>query len=287
LTKTNSVGSAVTSYQYDVRGSLLSVDLPDGTAIEYVVDAYGRRVGKKVNGTLVRGWLYKDALKIAAETDGNGALVSQFVYAKDTPSGHSPEFMLKGGAIYRLVKDQVGSIRLVVNAFTGAVAQELTYDAFGQVLSDSAPGFQPFGFAGGLYDADTGLVRFGARDYDAETGRWTSKDPIGFEGGQGNLYEYSRSDPINEIDPAGLATAAECVTRTAKAASACAFAAWTCRRMNKGRCSVALEDCWRQFEKATDCLDSGPKGPEPGPDTGCRGTSSSTRDENAGGRSAW
>ncbi|MCB9610787.1 MAG: hypothetical protein H6716_29655, partial [Polyangiaceae bacterium] len=37
--------------------------------------------------------------------------------------------------------------------------------------------FVPFGFAGGIHDADTGLVRFGARDYDAVTGRWTSKDP--------------------------------------------------------------------------------------------------------------
>ena len=41
----------------------------------------------------------------------------------------------------------------------------MDYDAFGRVLADTAPGFQPFGFAGGLYDHDTGLVRFGARDY--------------------------------------------------------------------------------------------------------------------------
>jgi RHS repeat-associated protein len=45
---------------------------------------------------------------------------------------------------------------------------------------DSNPGFQPFGFADGLYDRDTDLVRFGARDYDLETSRWTAKDPIGF-----------------------------------------------------------------------------------------------------------
>ena len=52
---------------------------------------------------------------------------------------------------------------------------------------DTHPGFQPFGYAGGLYDADTGLVRFGAHDYDATIGRWTTKDPL-LLGGGFNLY---------------------------------------------------------------------------------------------------
>jgi RHS repeat-associated protein len=72
------------------------------------------------------------------------------------------------------------------------------------VLSDTNPGFQPFGFAGGLYDRDTGLVRFGARDYDAGTGRWTTKEPLGFAGGDTNFYAYAFSDPVNLIDSNGL-----------------------------------------------------------------------------------
>jgi uncharacterized protein RhaS with RHS repeats len=43
------------------------------------------------------------------------------------------------------------------------------------------------------------------RDYDAETGRWTAKDPIGFGGGDANVYVYVGNDPVNLIDPAGLA----------------------------------------------------------------------------------
>jgi RHS repeat-associated protein len=54
-----------------------------------------------------------------------------------------------------------------------------------------------------LYDPETGLVRFGARDYDAFAGRWTSKEPIGFEGGDVNLYRYVNSDPVNFVDPEG------------------------------------------------------------------------------------
>jgi RHS repeat-associated protein len=85
----------------------------------------------------------------------------------------------------------------------GETAQRLDYDSFGQVLRDTNPGFQPFGFQGGLYDPDTGLVEFGCRWYDAETGRWISKDPILLDGGW-NVYAFCDNDPINHTDPSGL-----------------------------------------------------------------------------------
>jgi uncharacterized protein RhaS with RHS repeats len=47
-------------------------------------------------------------------------------------------------------------------------------------------------------------VRFGARDYDPQAGRWTIKDPIRFLGGDTNLYGYVLNDPVNWIDPLGL-----------------------------------------------------------------------------------
>jgi len=47
-------------------------------------------------------------------------------------------------------------------------------------------------------------VRFGYRDYDPETGRWTAKDPIGFAGGDTDLYGYCLNDPVNAVDPSGL-----------------------------------------------------------------------------------
>ncbi len=98
---------------------------------------------------------------------------------------------------------QPGSPRAVVDVGTGEVAQRLDYDPFGIVTYDSSPGFQPFGFAGGLYDPDTRLVRFGARDYDAEIGRWTAKDPVLFEAGLTNLYSYPLADAVNWLDPDG------------------------------------------------------------------------------------
>jgi len=115
-----------------------------------------------------------------------------------------PEAMDKGGKTYRIVSDQLGSVRLVIDSQSGEVAQQIDYDVWGKVINDTNPGFQPFAFAGGLYDSDTGLTRFGFRDYDAETGRWTAKDPILFNGWDSNLYGFVQQDPVNWIDPWGL-----------------------------------------------------------------------------------
>jgi RHS repeat-associated protein len=71
-------------------------------------------------------------------------------------------------------------------------------------LAITALDWIPFGFAGGLYDSETGLIHFGARDYSPDLNRWMSKDPIRFKGGQANLYAYVGNDPVNRIDPTGL-----------------------------------------------------------------------------------
>ena len=76
------------------------------------------------------------------------------------------------------------------------------YSAWGEVTGTGLD-WMPFGFAGGIYDPDTGLVRFGARDYDPVVGRWTGKDPSGFEGGL-NFYAYADNDSVNYVDVEGL-----------------------------------------------------------------------------------
>jgi RHS repeat-associated protein len=195
-----------TSYVYDVLGNLTVATLPDGTHIEYVVDGQNRRIGKKVNGALVQGFLYEGKIAPVAELDGSNNVVSRFVYGTRS---NVPDYMVKSGVTYRVVADHLGSPRLVVNAATGQVAQRMDYDEFGNVLTDTNPGFQPFGFAGGLYDRHSKLTRFGARDYDAESGRWLAKDPIGFAGGDTNLYGYVLNDPINLLDPNGQSPIAE------------------------------------------------------------------------------
>ena len=200
--QSKTVSGQTTSYVYDVLGNLKLVSLPTGVSIEYVVDGQNRRIGKKVNGTLTTGWLYQNQLNPVAELDGTGAVVARFVYGT---KANVPDYMIKGGVTYRIVSDHLGSSRLVINTADGSVAQRIDYDEFGNVTQDTAPGFQPFGFAGGLYDQQTGLTRFGARDYDAVTGRWTAKDPILFATAETtNLYGYVRNNPTNRTDSAGL-----------------------------------------------------------------------------------
>ncbi|HEX7181284.1 MAG TPA: RHS repeat-associated core domain-containing protein [Thermoanaerobaculia bacterium] len=192
-------GQAVT-YDYDELGNLREVTLPDGIHIEYVIDGQNRRVGKKINGAFVQGFLYQNQLNPIAELDATGNVIARFIYGSRP---NVPDYMIKGGTTYSIVSDHLGSPRLVIDTGTGAVIQRMDYDEFGNVILNTNPGFQPFGFAGGLYDRQTGLVRFGARDYEAEAGRWTAKDPIAFTGGDANLYGYVSVDPINFIDPRG------------------------------------------------------------------------------------
>lgn len=201
LTGSSWATGASESFAYDVFGNLSSMTNSKGRVSSYVMDASDRRVGKSVSGSVTQRFLYQDQLRVAAELSSSGAMISEFVYASER---NVPDYMIKGGTKYFVVSNHLGSPRLIVNAATGAVVQRVDYDVWGKVTLDSSTCFQPFGFAGGLRDPDHYLVRFGARDYDPEVGRWTSKDPILFDGGDTNLYGYAFSDPVNFIDPSGL-----------------------------------------------------------------------------------
>ncbi|MDY6906537.1 MAG: RHS repeat-associated core domain-containing protein [Thermodesulfobacteriota bacterium] len=198
--QSKTTGTDTTTYDYSSRGELLSVDLPDGTAIEYLHDPLGRRIAKKIDGTVAEKYLWSGLTTLLAVYDGSDNLLMRFKYA----DGRMPVAVEKAGVVYYLAYNQVGTLRAVADS-AGNIVKQVDYDSWGYVLNDSNPSFEiPFGFAGGLYDKDTGLVRFGYRDYDPDTGRWTAKDPIGFDGGSVDLYKYTLADPINLIDPNGL-----------------------------------------------------------------------------------
>jgi RHS repeat-associated protein len=192
-------GHQTTTFTFDELGNLKEVVTPS-TTVHYELDGFNRRV-QKINGSTVQAtYLYRNQTQIEAVLTAAGALSERFVYGTKT---NVPDYVVKSGTTYRIISDERGSVRFVVNVSTGAIAQHIEYDEFGNVLSDTSAGFQPFYFAGCLYDQDTKLCHFGAREYDASVGRFLSKDPLLFGGGDTNLYGYVVNDPINRIDPAG------------------------------------------------------------------------------------
>jgi len=193
-------GGQTTEYHYDTLGNLIRVQLPSDN-VEYLLDGNDRRVARKLNNVITHRWLYQGSFTPIAEINAQGEIVARYVYGS---RDHVPEYIFTATAIYRLIVDQLGSVRLVVNAQTGEIVQQLSYDAWGNVLQDTSPGFQPFGFAGGMYDSQTGLVHFGVREYDPSIGRFLSKDPLGFASEDTNFYTYVYNDPVNHIDPSGL-----------------------------------------------------------------------------------
>lgn len=202
--KTNSSTGISFTYTYNSLGTLTQMVRQDVTTdtFTYVYDGWGRRVKKSKNGNLERHYIYDELNRLVGELDASQALEIQYIYGT---KAHSPDYIIKSGTRYKLIHDQVGSIRLVVNSSTGAIVSEQDFDEFGNLTSSSSPDFQSLGFAGGMKVDYNQFYRFGARDYDPEVGRWVSKDPILFAGGDTNLYGYVENDPINWIDSEGEA----------------------------------------------------------------------------------
>jgi len=257
----DSATGETTYYQYDLFGNLLRVDLPDGRAIEYDVDGAGRRVGRReldADGFEVsfRGWIYRDLLRPIAEVDELGNVVARYVYEdgygagentidligtrlgaemgferellmSDLAKAPAPDWIIEldgegnRATTLRLVRDLVGSPLMLVDIESGEIAQRSVLDDFGNWVSGTVTHFHPFGFGGGLYDATTGLVRFGARDYDSRTSHWTAREPRGFNGKQRNFYLYANGDPINQADRDGEWIVVVVVVAVALATTGC------------------------------------------------------------------
>lgn len=188
-------------FTYSARGELLRVDLGSGESVTYLYDGFGRRV-TRTDDSGTTEYLYgfpDNALHVSAVLEPDGTRTIPYYDEAGLLIG-----IKRGDDWYYVATDQLGTPRIVVNAL-GEVVETITWDSFGNVIDDSNDAFAlPFGFAGGLPDTATGLVRFGFRDYEPATGRWTVLDPVLFDGNARNLYEYAGSNPIQLRDPSGL-----------------------------------------------------------------------------------
>ena len=211
-----------TLYTYDHRNRLVSVSEvgSNGSAtsrIEYQYDAYNRLVSRYnvagVGAPTRLYWSYDTGINPVLEFDisKNPTLTHRYLWSNsvdDLLADENVTSLSSGGNTLWGLADHLGTIRDIADAneATGvtSVVNHRRYNAFGKLMSQSGVVGMIFGYTGKYSDAATGLQNNLNRWYDPNLGKWISQDPIGFGGGDGNLYRYVGNSPTNGTDPSGL-----------------------------------------------------------------------------------
>ena len=213
IKRTEIATGEVMELSWDYRNRLIAVEVKDSNgdvieSVEYVYDAFDRRLGKIVDAdgdgsesAVAERFVY-DGHHIALVFDGEGDLVNRYLHGPGIDQVLAQED--GSGEVLWGLTDNQGSVRDVVDD-SGEVVNHIVYDGFGGVVSetDSTVEFR-FGYTGRELDEETGWYYYRARYYDPQVGRFVSQDPIGFAGGDVNLYGYVGNSPTNFTDPSGL-----------------------------------------------------------------------------------
>ena len=143
-----------------------------------------------------------DRLNVWADLDGSNELVMRRLFLDGVDSVTAR--ISASGTVAWYLTDRLGSVRVLTDA-TGDVIDRITYDGFGNIIAETNPSASDrYLWTGREFDRVTGLQYNRARYYNPTIGRWTTEDPIGFAGGDTNLYRYVRNDPTNVTDADGL-----------------------------------------------------------------------------------
>jgi RHS repeat-associated protein len=200
IIKTTAEGTTTYAWDYDNR--MTTVTMPSGTVAAYRYDPFGRRIEKRVteNGiTSTTRYLY-DYEDILAEYDDSNTITNRYTHG---PGIDEPLALTTAKESYYYHADGLGSIVAMTDA-SGKVVQTYEYDSFGNLKDLKNRIKQPYSYTGREYDRETNLYYYRARYYDAQVGRFVSKDPISFAGGDVNLYGYVQNNSVNSVDPMGL-----------------------------------------------------------------------------------
>ncbi len=189
-------GGVTTTYTYDDENRLVQVVRGADTII-YAYDPLGRRIAKSVNNVVT--WYVYDGNAILAAYDLSGAVTARYAHGLNIDE---PLAVQQGSATSFYHADGLGSIVALTNV-AGSVVQTYSYDSFGNITPSGGIN-QPYTYTAREYDSETGLYFYRARYYDPKAGRFVSRDPIGFGGGDVNLFAYVKNNPINYTDPEGL-----------------------------------------------------------------------------------
>jgi RHS repeat-associated protein len=208
-------GTTTAVYDHDDEGRLATKDedntkvtytfgsahrltgISDGRSFEY--DGSGNRL-RAVRSGVTTHYIYDIGGNLLAEADGDNNITRYYIHG----AGLLAAITLQD-AVYCYHYDGTGST-IAITDEDGEVANAYAYSPFGIILDTSEKFAQPFKYVGqyGVMTEADGLYYMRARYYDSDTGRFISEDPIGFGGGDVNLYGYVQNNPVNNVDPYGL-----------------------------------------------------------------------------------
>jgi RHS repeat-associated protein len=187
----NMLSDGIHSYTWDTRNQLATVDAGSTGAFAY--DPFGRRVSKSILGGAATSFFYDGANPVQelSGTTPTANLMTGGVdeYFTRTDASGSRNFL----------PDALGST-LALTDSTGALQTEYRYDPFGNTTNFGQSTASGYAYAGRENDG-TGLYFNRARYYSPQFSRFISEDPLGFGGGDANLYSYVFENPINLGDP--------------------------------------------------------------------------------------
>ena len=203
--RSNTLTSAVTTYQWDHRNRLVTVldRNPAGVVtqtVSFVYDAMNRRLAKTVNGQTTR-FLYNGD-DSWADLDAGNAVTARYLHGSRVDELLARQHASDGRGWY--LTDHLGTVRSVVDG-EGARAAHVDYSVYGEAIENPTSGaLGRFLYAGREYDEGVGLHFFRERYYSSRMGRFINEDPIGFLSGEMNIYRYVLNAPTMATDPFGL-----------------------------------------------------------------------------------
>ncbi len=189
-----SEGTDFWRYSWDSENRLTSASTRKQT-VRYKYDALGRRVQRSTKGSKENTKFIYDGQDVLVDDDG-GTLTK---YQNGLGIDNKLSVQTGSNKNYFLA-DHLGSTNGLADS-SGNLTSSASYDSFGNATGNLNTRYQ---FTGREKDDFTGLHYYRARFYDGKLGRFISEDPIGFAGGDVNLYGYVGNNPNNLNDPLGL-----------------------------------------------------------------------------------